>query len=335
MEDYAALGRVHPDFAPLVDRLNEAFARIWTPDNVAQLRKNFESSRSQIPGIPVNGFEISHRMIPVSDGREVEIRIYRPSAISGDTAKADRRLPLFFIAHGGGWVVGGHESEGAMSRLICVRNEVIVVSVDFRRAPEHRFPTALDDMYDAYSWTIQHAAELAIDPKTVVLGGTSAGANLAAALTIKLKQSQGLDGVVGQLLNIPALCHPSFFPHTKHELRSYEQNADSPTINGKRMRWFWDQYFPEATGDPLASPLLAPHFDGLPPALIQVAGMDPLRDEGLAYAKELEKAGVEVSLRIHSGVPHGFVFATELDCTRDYFQAMVDWMGGILGQTED
>jgi acetyl esterase/lipase len=102
MEDYAALGRVHPDFAPLVDGLNEAFARIWTPDNVAQLRKNFESSRSQIPGIPVNGFEISHRMIPVSDGSEVEIRIYRPSAISGDTAKADRRLPLFFIAHGGG-----------------------------------------------------------------------------------------------------------------------------------------------------------------------------------------------------------------------------------------
>ncbi|KAL2823590.1 alpha/beta hydrolase fold-domain-containing protein [Aspergillus cavernicola] len=350
---YSSLGDVHPDFAPLVAGLNENFERIWTPEDVPQLRWNFQSSRAPIPGVPVDGFDISHRMVPVLDGSEVEIRIYRPTPAG---ARATSNLPLLFVAHGGGvkcpfplyferladcmysisffagWVVGDHESEGAMSRLLCVRNQVVVVSVNFRRAPEHPFPTPLNDTYDAYKWTISHAAELGVDSRTIVLGGTSAGANLVAALTLRLKQEGGLNGVVGQLLNIPALCHPRFLPHKRHELRSYEQNAQSPTINGERMRWFWDQYLPNANPNALASPLLASQFDGLPPALIQVAGLDPLRDEGLAYAKELTLAGVLVDVRIHAGVPHGFVFATELECTRQYFQSMVDWMTGVLGQ---
>ncbi|KAL3474488.1 alpha/beta hydrolase fold-domain-containing protein [Aspergillus californicus] len=325
----SSLGDVHPDFAPLVAGLNEAFERIWTPDDVPQLRSNFQSSRALIPGVPLDGFDISHRMVPVLDGSEVEVRIYRPTPAG---VRTTLNLPLLFVAHGGGWVVGDHESEGAMSRLLCVRNQVVVVSVNYRRAPEHPFPTPLNDTYDAYKWTISHAPELGVDSGTVVLGGTSAGANLVAALTLRLKHEGSLNGVVGQLLNIPVLCHPRFLPHNKHELRSYVQNAQSPTINGERMRWFWDQYFPHATADALASPLLASQFDGLPPALIQVAGLDPLRDEGLAYAKELLLAGVPVDVRIHAGVPHGFVFATKLECTRQYFQSMVDWMRGVLGQ---
>lgn len=195
---YASLSQVHPDFAPLVPTLNEAFERIWTPGDIAQLRKNFKSSRSPIPGIPNDGFAISHRMVPVSDGHDVEIRIYRPTPAH---AQGLSPMPLLFIAHGGGvryrsfpvafrhfpvlgreferyadsglvlgWVVGDHESEGALSRLICVQNRLVVVSVDYRRyfsqntlslsyakpdlarAPEHPFPIPFNDTYDAYKW---------------------------------------------------------------------------------------------------------------------------------------------------------------------------------------
>ncbi|KAE8331437.1 alpha/beta hydrolase fold-domain-containing protein [Aspergillus sergii] len=325
---YTSLGIVHRDFAPFVPSLNEAFERIWTPQDIAQLRNNFKSSRLPIPGIPTEGFAISHRMVPVSDGTDIEIRIYRPTSVHDQSTSS--ALPLLFVAHGGGWVVGDHDSEGPLCRLVCARNKVIVISVDFRRAPEHPFPTPLNDTYDVYKWTVQHASELGFDPASIVLGGSSAGANLVAALTHKLKNEGGLGGVIGQLLNIPVLCHPRFLPREKHELQSYEQNAQSPTINGERMCWFWDQYLPSANPEPLASPLLAADFKGLPQALIQVAGMDPLRDEGLAYADELKAAGIPVTVCVYEGVPHGFVFATQLKCTQEYFQSMVNWMGHIL-----
>ncbi|KAL6231987.1 alpha/beta hydrolase fold-domain-containing protein [Aspergillus navahoensis] len=322
------LGVVQPDFAPFVPTINEIFQRIWTPHDIDKLRRSFQSSRSSIPGVPSHGFGITHRTIQVSDGSEVELRIYRPTGlVPGEEAQ---QLPLLFVAHGGGWVVGDHESEGPMSRLICVENKAVVISVLFRRAPEYQFPIPLNDVYDAYKWVVQHADMLGFDPQRIILGGSSAGANLIAALSLKLHEEGALTGVVGQLLNIPALCHPDFFPHDKHELRSYDQNADSPTVNGKRMRWFWDQYYPQPTGSMFASPLLASNFEGLPATLIQVAGMDPLRDEGLAYAEELRIAGVEVDVRIYAGVPHGFIFASELHYTKDYFGAMVSWTSKTL-----
>ncbi|OGE55132.1 hypothetical protein PENARI_c005G05075 [Penicillium arizonense] len=294
---------INPDFAPLVPKLKEAFEQLWTPNDVEQLRKNFEGSRANMPFVPTHGYEISHRMIPVSDSSEINIRIYTPtnSSVTKCVVK-----PLLFIAHGGGWVVGGHESEGALSRLICVRNQVVVTSVEYRRAPEHPFPTPLNDVFDAYKWTLAHATELEIDPARVILAGTSAGGSLIAGLSLLLKREQGgLDGIIGQLLNIPAVCHPKYFPHEKHTLESYRQNYTAPTTNSAHMHWYW---------------------------VIQVAGMDPLRDEGLAYAAELKNAGVPVEVAVHPGLPHGFVFAVDKEFTARYFHKMVSWVGTRLMQ---
>ena len=318
---------VDPEFAPLIPGVNEAFKQIWTYNDMAEFRGNWTKTRASYADyIPSEGFTTTHRMIPTSDGSQVEIRVYRPQM------SADEVLPLLFVLHGGGWVVGGHDSENAMSRAVCVRNNVAVLSVDYRKAPEHKFPTALNDGYDAYRWALHNASELGTDPEMVLLGGTSSGANLIAGLALKLQREDGLHGVIGQMLNIPALCHPKYFPHDKFDLSSYDENAEAPTINGLRMLWFWDQYYPSPQPDVLANPLLADSLSGLPPTLIQVAGMDPLRDEGIAYAEALEKAGVSTKLNLYPGLPHGFMLAIKLEIVTKYYESMVSWVAERLAE---
>ena len=317
----AWMSEVDPGFAPLIPAVNEAFKHILTYMVITEFRGNWTRFRACYADYkPSEGFETSHRTILASDGTETEIRVYRPQL------SANQVLPLLFVLHGGGWVVGGHDSENAMNRAICVRNKVAVLSVDYRRAPEHKYPTALNDSYEAYHWILRNASELCIDRERILLGGTSSGANLIAGLVLKLRDENGLHGIIGQMLNIPALCHPHFFPNERYELASYEQNADAPTINGRNMRWFWDQYYPNAEPDPFASPLLAGSLSGIPPTLIQVAGLDPLRDEGIAYAEALEKSGVSTKLKLYPGLPHGFVLAIKLDIVTKYYSSMVEWV---------
>jgi acetyl esterase/lipase len=196
-----------------------------------------------------------------------------------------------------------------------------VISVDYRRAPEHQFPAALNDGYEAYQWIKAHAGELCIDKSRIILAGTSAGANLIASLAIKLRDESADDGILGQLLNIPAVCHPDHF-----QFPSYEENEDAPTINGRSMRWFWRQYCPSMGESPLASPLLATDHTSLPPAFIQVAELDALRDEGMAYAQALERAGVHVTLKTYPGLPHGFVLAVHMKVVGTYYMSMVEWV---------
>ncbi|KAF2802323.1 uncharacterized protein BDZ99DRAFT_483051 [Mytilinidion resinicola] len=304
---YAHLSTVNPDFAPLIPGVNAAFKKIWTYTTMDEFRGNWGGTRASYSAcVPVDGFSITHEMIPTRDGTEVELRVWRPES------NIDEVLPLLFVCHGGGFVVGGHDSENAMARTVCVRNGMAVISVDFRRAPEHKFPTAFNDCYDAYHWIIKNATQLKIDPKKVILGGSSAGASIAASIAIELREEDALNGVIGQLLNIPVTCHPKQFPHDKYELNSYVQNAEAPTINGNMMianGYGKDQYYPEGGPDVRANPLLAATHAALPPArmfssqsiganfsvlmevVIQVGGMDPLRDEGLAYAEALKNDG--------------------------------------------
>jgi acetyl esterase/lipase len=318
---------VNPEFSPLIPGINEAFKKIWTYKDMAEFRGNWTTTRANFaPYIPLDGFSTRHLPVPVSDGAEVEIRILRP------TNSESERLPLLFVLHGGGWVVGGHDSESSMSRAVCVKNRMVVVSVDYRRAPEHTFPTALNDGYDVFRWIFANAAAYHIDASRTILAGTSAGASLIAALALRLRDDELQDGVLGQILNLPAVCHPDHAPTDRFELNSYEQNANAPTINGQSMRWFWRQYCPDADAgsDPLASPLLAKDHSRLPPALIQVAGLDALRDEGIAYAGVLEAAGVPVELKTYPGLPHGFVLAIKMQVVNDYYKSMVDWIAGRL-----
>ncbi|KAK7892964.1 hypothetical protein LTR67_007201 [Exophiala xenobiotica] len=318
---------VDPDFNTLVPGINEAFKKIWTYKDMTGFRGNWTTARANFaPYIPLDGFTTRHLQVPVSDGTEVEIRILRP------TNSESEHLPMFFVLHGGGWVVGGHDSESSMSRAVCVKNRMVVVSVDYRRAPEHKFPTALHDGYDVFKWMSANASAYHIDPTRIILAGTSAGANLISALTLKLRDDKLHEGVLGQVLNLPAVCHPDYAPTDKYELNSYEQNADAPTINGQSMRWFWSQYCPDAVAgsDPLASPLLAKDHSQLPPALIQVAGMDALRDEGIVYARVLRTAGVSVELKTYPGLPHGFILAIKMPVVNDYYKSVVDWIARRL-----
>lgn len=319
------MSKIDSEFAPLVPGINDAFRKIWTFSDIDDFRSHWTITRAQLADyIPVDGYVVSHQRVPLSDGNDVEIRIYRPTDTDQEI------LPLLFVQHGGGWVVGGHDSERSMNQAVCVKNHVAVISVDYRRAPEHKYPTALDDSYEVFGWVIAHANTLCIDSSRIFLAGSSAGANLTASLAIKLRDNNTASGILGQVLNIPAVCHPDHLPHDRFELNSYEHNAEAPTINGRMMRWFWEQYCPSRGNEPLASPLLAEDHSNLPPALIQVAGMDSLRDEGIAYAQVLRNAGVTVKLNIYPGLPHGFILATHMATVNNYFESIVQWVQGCL-----
>ncbi|KAK4940934.1 hypothetical protein LTR10_019088 [Elasticomyces elasticus] len=136
-------------------------------------------------------------------------------------------------------------------------------------------------------------------------------------------------GVIGQVLNIPVTCHPKLFPRDMYEYGSYEQNKDASIVDAPKMDWFWEQYMPKIEPDAYAHPLLAKNHAGLPPALIQVAGLDPLRDEGLAYAEALKQAGVPVTLKVYSGLPHGFYLLPHLKQSREYWMSTVDFVTSL------
>lgn len=143
-----------------------------------------------------------------------------------------------------------------------------------------------------------------------------------------MARDSNVTGVIGQVLNIPVTCHPKFFP-TKYENFSYAQNKDSSVVDASRMNWFWDQYMPNPKPDAYASPLLTTNLCGLPPALVQVAGMDPLRDEGLAYAEALQNAGVDVQVETFQGLPHGFYMFPQLTATGRYYNNVVSFIKSL------
>jgi len=159
--------------------------------------------------------------------------------------------------------------------------------------------------------------------------------NLQAAVLALKARDEGLTGIIGQVLNIPATCHPAHFPAEKYEYGSFAQNKNATLVDAPKMLWFWEQYIPsteqEKGKEAYASPLLADDLSGLPPALIQVAGYDPLR-EGLAYGEALEAAGVKARVEAFKGLPHGFVFFTHLKEAREYIQNVVDFVNDVQKQ---
>jgi len=223
----------------------------------------------------------------------VPVRVYAPSA--------DQPLPALVFFHGGGWVKGSLQSHDVVCRAIANGAGCVVVSVDYRLAPEHQFPAAIDDAFASLQYVAAHAAELGIDPDRLAVAGDSAGGNLAAGVAL-LARDRGGPRLVHQLL---------IYPVTDHNLdtASYLANADGFMLTREAMRFYWRHYLrSDADGDdPRASPLRASRFDGLPSALIITAEFDPLRDEGRAYASRLEAAGVPVTYSEYAGLVHGFV----------------------------
>ena len=207
--------------------------------------------------------------------------------------------------HGGGWVFGNHESDDPLCRDLCVRADAVIVSVDYRHAPEARFPAAPDDTFAAIKWIAEHAVELGGVPGELAVAGWSAGANLAAVVCQLARDADG-PTIVGQLLLTPVT-------DCDFSRASYADNGEGYILTTKLMQWFWDHYADRADRtDPKASPLRATNLAGLPPTMIITGEFDPLRDEGIAYANALRAAGVAVRHSAARGHIHTSVSAVDM-----------------------
>lgn len=227
----------------------------------------------------------------------IPVRIYVP--VGG--RPSDRSLPGLLYFHGGGWARGSLQTHDIVCRALANGAGCVVVSVDYRMAPEHKFPAAFEDSLDATRWVAAHAAELGIDPVRLAVAGDSAGGNLAAAVALALRDAGG-PRLVHQLLIYPVTDHAFDTP-------SYLENAEGYMLTRSSMQFYWQLYLGnESDADDFrASPLRARDFSGLPPALVITAEFDPLRDEGRAYADRLRAAGTPVVYREYPGMVHGFV----------------------------
>jgi len=223
----------------------------------------------------------------------IPLRLYRPAA--------DGTLPVLVYFHGGGWVIGDLDTHDVLCRQLALGAGCAVVAVDYRMGPEHRFPAAVDDCLAATRWVGANAAALGVDPSRLAVGGDSAGGNLAAVVAIAARDAGG-PPIAYQLLIYPATDQRRVAP-------SHTTNAQGYLLTADSMRYYHDHYIddPKHDLDWRASPLLAPDLSGLPPALVLVAGYDPLRDEGVQYAQKLTEAGVRTALVSFERQIHGFV----------------------------
>ena len=225
-------------------------------------------------------------------GRHIPIRTYTPEG-SGP-------FPLLVWFHGGGWVVGDLDSADGTARHLAVGAGCVVVSVDYRLAPETKFPGAADDCYAATQWAANNAGALGADAGRIAVGGDSAGGNLAAVVPL-MARDMGGPPLVFQLLIYPVT-------DRDFETSSYRRNADGYLLSRDSMIWYWDRYMASESDakNPYCAPLQAKEMSGLPPALVITAEFDPLLDEGEAYAHRLLEAGVPTECTRYDGMVHGF-----------------------------
>src|SRR5881628_511366 len=234
----------------------------------------------------------------LAEGRHaaVPLRVYRPAGVAATTL-----LPELVYFHGGGWVIGDLDTHDVLCRQLTAEAGVTVVNVDYRLAPEHKFPAAADDAWAAMRWTVAHASELGVDAGRLAVGGDSAGGNLAAVVALQARDASA------PAIKLQVLVYP--VTDVAAESRSYRDFAEGYMLTRESMRWFTAHYL-AASGqatDWRVSPLRASSHAELPPALVVTAGFDPLRDEGAAYAAKLQKAGVRVDYVCYGGMIHGFV----------------------------
>lgn len=283
--------RPHPDVAALVERFTAAQVPTYDTMAVSQARAMLEGvTKLQKP--PQDVASVWDVVIDGSD-EPVPARVYRP--------QAEGPLPVVVYLHGGGWVLGSLQAADEPCRALANAARCIVVSVDYRRAPESKFPGPLRDCVSAVRWVARQAASLGGSPRLVLIGD-SAGANLVAATTLVLRDEGG-PAVAAQVLLYPTLA-----PSSTTDFASYRSYADGPLMTRRELDWFWANYLrgPQDQRDPHAAPLHAPDLSGLPAATIVVPELDPLHDEGVAYAKRLLAAGVGVRLIEVPGAAHGY-----------------------------
>jgi len=236
---------------------------------------------------------------------EIPVRVYDPDD--------GGHSPVLTFFNGGGWVRGGLDTHDHVCREVARRVGCIVVSVAYRRPPEHPFPAALVDAYDATEWVANHAQLFGGDPDSVAVGGTSAGGNLAATTSL-LARDRGGPAIRHQLLIYPVTDHSFDRP-------SYEENVEGYLLTKASMQWYWDRYLASDIDghNPYASPLQARDLAEVPPATVLTCEFDPLRDEGRAYARRLREAGVPVTVLHYDDVIHAFVMFDALERATEAF----------------
>jgi acetyl esterase len=277
-----------PDVAAQLELLAALGAPALSDGSVAAARANYDAAAKPEPD----------RVLRVEDrttagpAGDVDVRLY---------ADSDRRdLPVVAFFHGGGWVLSSVDGHDTLARRIATTTGALVVSVDYRLAPEHPYPAPHDDCWAATAWLAEHADRWGGDPSRLAVCGDSAGGNLAAGVAIRARDE-------GVELALQALVYPCI--DDRQDLYpSMTENAEGYFLTAADMRWFWDHFVPpEHRCDPRAVPARADDLTGVAPAYVQTAAYDPLRDEGERYAERLRAAGVPVRVVRYPGVVHGFV----------------------------
>lgn len=258
---------------------------------LADLRAGPESEADELWGQTAEEVALVHDVVVDGNAGALRLRVYRPAG--------DARVPAVLWLHGGGWVVGSLESHDHLCRAIAARAPCCVVAVEYRLAPEHPFPAALDDAWTALRWILTAADELRTDSSRIAIGGDSAGGNLAAVTALRARDE-------GISLALQVLAYP--VTDADFETESYRRYGSGLNLTREKMQWFWRTYLAGADPlDPDASPLRAVGLHGVAPALIQTCEYDPLRSEGELYARRVEEAGVAATLTRYEGTIHGFL----------------------------
>ncbi|SDI00741.1 acetyl esterase [Alteribacillus persepolensis] len=262
--------------------------------------------------------KMEDKQIPVSDDANIGIRIYTP--------EGEGPFPLFVYYHGGGWVIGDLETADATCRMIANKTERVVVSVDYRLAPEYKFPIPLEDSYAALEWVSEHAASINGSASNIVVAGDSAGGNLATAVSMMSRDRQG-PPIAAQVLIYPVT-------DLSYNTGSYQEFGEGFGLDRDLMIWFGDYYINHEIDakNIYAAPLLAQDVSGLPPAFVATAECDVLRDEGMAYAKRLQEAGIHVEAYTEPGLIHGFF--TNMAVFPEQIKGTIEKMDQFLAETK-
>jgi len=305
-----------PAAKTIIDMLVQNMPQVETMDDAAEARRLVREARPPM-GDPEPVGSSTDRTIPGPAG-PIPVRVYTPLQPAGAPA------PGIVFFHGGGWVICDLDSHDAQCRMMTNAVGAVVVSVDYRLAPEHKFPAAAEDCYAATQWTAEHASELGVDPARLAVAGDSAGGNLSGAVAL-MARDRGGPALAYQLMIYPVIDSSA----ARNDYPSKADNGKDYFLTTEAMDWYRNHYVPE--GDDGTHPYLSPKFadvlSGLPPAYIVTAEFDPLRDEGEEYGRLLQAAGVPVIIERVDGMFHGFFGMGALlepakQCNETVFAAM-------------
>ena len=299
-----------------------------TPMSIEEIRVAAAKSLSHVVG---NVGRSQVRKIPLRDGYENEIRIYKPNEV-----EAGKSVPLAVLIYGGSFILGDNKQLNPYARAISALHGAMVISISYRLAPEFKFPYGVHDCWDSLQWITNHAADLGADLSTgFVLGGVSAGANLAAVIAQKTVFEHSNPPLTGLWLGVPFVLDEAIVPEKHSSLfLSRQQNQDAPLLNDEKVREAYglvgfDVFSPDFSPFNFSRPHI-----GMPPTYIQVAGADPLRDDGLIYARVLEENGVSTRLSVYPGAPHGHYSAwPSAEISRKWDFDVVSALGWLLGRS--